>query len=191
MTPTQERLGCYWRTDDAADLFFNESGRAQPQTIRCYNMSDLLNRGEARDVPVASLEFLAAGLFGEGRPCCFDSTVKWTGAAYRYGIYRNPMGLHRDGIVLLEGHGGGLFGYAFDDTTSGETWTALIKTCSRELLWNICHQIAETYRAARAAEGALFRRAIAEKRIVVSRRGGRATVSVLHEQEQASQVALR
>jgi len=66
MTPVQHHPGYYWNTNDPADLDFNEAGNEAPQSIRCYSMNDYINRGGARDVPVASLEYLAAG-FLEGR----------------------------------------------------------------------------------------------------------------------------
>ena len=59
MIPTQAHQGHYWKTNDAADLPFNEAGSEQPQAIRCYNMQDHLNRGECRNVPVATLYHFA------------------------------------------------------------------------------------------------------------------------------------
>ena len=44
MNPTQAHPGYYWHTNDPADLAFNEYGPDQPQTIRCYNMQDHLNK---------------------------------------------------------------------------------------------------------------------------------------------------
>lgn len=95
MIPTQAHQGHYWNTNDAAGLPFNEAGPEQPKTVRCYNMKDHLNRGECRDVPVDTLELLAPGIFGEGRPSGLGSTTRWTGDSHRHGVYRNPAGLTR------------------------------------------------------------------------------------------------
>lgn len=109
MRPTQDQPGHYWKTDDKAALWFDQAGPEPPQTIRCYNMQDHLNSGEARQVPVNCLEFMAAGIFGGARLCWEDSMTRWTGESYRYGVYCNPSGLYKNGIVILERHGGGLF----------------------------------------------------------------------------------
>jgi hypothetical protein len=122
MQPTQMMPGHYWRTNDPADLPFNEAGSVQPATVRCYNMQDHLNRGEARDVPVKGLECLATGRFGDPRPSGAGVRARWTGDSHRYGIYRNPSGLYENGIVVLECHGSGMVGYAFDNSVAGETW---------------------------------------------------------------------
>ena len=53
MQPTQSRPGYFWTTDDVAQLWFGESGPEPPQSVRCYNMQDHLNSGEAREVPVS------------------------------------------------------------------------------------------------------------------------------------------
>jgi hypothetical protein len=57
MIPAQEAPGYYWRTNDAADLAFNEAGPQPPTHISCYNLHDTLNRGEIAQVPIAELHF--------------------------------------------------------------------------------------------------------------------------------------
>lgn len=64
MTPTQQHPGHYWKTNDAADLPFDESGTDRPKSIRCFNMRDFLNESATLDVPVANLDLLATGIFG-------------------------------------------------------------------------------------------------------------------------------
>jgi hypothetical protein len=179
MNPTQKHSGHYWKSNDPADLAFNEAGPEQPETIRCYNMQDHLNRGEVRHVPVDGLEFLAAGHFGEGRPSGLGSTTRWTGDSHRYGIYRNPAGLYRNGIVVLECHGGGMVGYAFDNLVAGETWEHIAANFSTEMIWNICNQIAHAYRAARDAERHIAFRAFAEGRLRKRRRHNQVYVEVI------------
>jgi hypothetical protein len=179
MQPTQSHPGHYWMTDDAANLWFNEAGPEQPQTIRCYNMQDHLNRGEIREVSVDQLQFLAAGLFGEARPTGFSSTTRWTGDSHRYGIYRNPSGLYRNGIVVLECHGGGMCGYAFDNLVAGETWQYLAVHLPPEMIWNLCNQIAHSYRAARDSERHLWHRAFVEGRLKKRRRNNKVHIEMV------------
>ena len=64
MIPAQEAPGYYWRTNDAADLAFNEAGPQPPTHISCYNLHDTLNRGEIAQVPIGELHFLARAHFG-------------------------------------------------------------------------------------------------------------------------------
>ena len=179
MHPTQAHPGHYWKTNDPADLAFNEAGPDQPQTIRCYNMQDHLNRGEFRHVPIAGLEFLAAGHFGEARSSRPGSTTKWTGSSHRYGIYRNPSGLYKNGIVVLERHGGGMVGYAFDNLVAGETWDHIAANFSPEMIWNLCNQIAHAYRTARDAERHIAYQAFAEGRLKKRRRQNKIYVEVI------------
>ena len=179
MKPTQTHPGHYWKSNDPADLAFNEAGPHRPETIRCFNMQDHLNRGEVRHVPIDGLEFLAAGHFGEGRPSGLGLTTRWTGDSHRYGIYRNRAGLYRNGIVVLECHGGGMAGYAFDNLVAGETWQHIASTFSTEMIWNICNQIAHAYRAAREAERHIAFRAFAEGRMKKRRRHNQVYVEVI------------
>ncbi len=114
-------------------------------------MSDYINRGEAHDVPVASLQYLAAGIFGEPRSSV-TATIRWSGDSHRYGIYRHLSPHTHQSIVLLERHNGGMVGYHFEQSYAIETWETLARTLVPELIWNLCNQFAETYHAARAAE---------------------------------------
>jgi hypothetical protein len=179
MQPTQAHPGHYWRTDDEAHLCFNEAGPEQPQTIRCYNMHDYINRGETREVPVSALEFLGAGIFGEARPSGLGPTTRWTGDSHRYGIYRNSSGLYRDGIVMLECHGGGMVGYAFDSKTAGETWERIVASFPPEIIWNLCNQIADAHRATQEAVRRRVYQAFVEGRLKKRRRHNQIYVELL------------
>jgi hypothetical protein len=99
MIPAQEAPGYYWRTNDAADLAFNEAGPQPPTHISCYNLHDTLNRGEIAQVPIGELNFLAKAHFGV-------RNVGWTGDAYRFGIYRLTRQFSRPEIVIIVSHGG-------------------------------------------------------------------------------------
>ncbi len=179
MNPIQAHPGHYSHTDDAADLAFNESGPNQPLTVRCYNMQDYLNKGEFRDVPLGPLEYLTAGIFGEARPSGAGARIRWTGSSHRYGIYRNPTGLYRTGIVLIECHGRGMFGYAFDNLVAGETWQHIAANFAPEMTWNFCHQIAEAYQTARDTERHAMCTAFLEGRLKGKRRNGRRCVQIV------------
>ncbi len=172
MTPVQDHPGHYWRTNDPANLDFNGAGEEAPQFVRCFSMNDYINRGEARDVPVASLEYLAAGIFGEPRPSV-TAPIRWSGDSHRYGIYRNPSTYGRHSIILLERHGGGMVGYQFDQCYAIETWEALARTLAPEMIWNLCNQIAESYHASRVAERSNMHRAFLEGRMKKRRRNHR------------------
>ena len=117
------------------------------------------------------LELLATGVFGEDRPSGLGATIRWIGSSHRYGIYHNPAGLYKNGIVLLEAHGRGMVGYAFDNLVAGETWERIAKDFPPEMIWNLCNQIAHAYRAARDAERAIVFRAFSEGRLKKKRRG--------------------
>jgi len=177
MKPVQLHPGHYWKTDDPADLDFNEAGKEAPQFIRCYSMNDYINRGEARDVPVAWLEYLAAGIFGGPRPSV-TARIRWSGDSHRYGIYRNLSPHGRHSIILLERHGGGMVGYQFDQSYAIETWEALARTLAPEMIWNLCNQIAESCQASRAAERSNMHRAFLEGRMKKRRRNHRLWVDV-------------
>lgn len=176
MQPTQKRSGYYWNTNDPADLSFNESGPLAPTSVRCFNMQDHLNRGEFRDVPLEALTYLASGTFEEARPA--GGTTKWSGNSHRYGIYRNSSGLNKNGIVLVECHGAGMVGYAFDNLVASETWEHIATTFSQEMIWNLCYQIAHAYHAARDAERTILQCAFIEGRMKKRRRSRRVYVEI-------------
>lgn len=169
MKPTQKHPGYYWTSDDDAKIVLKDAGPTQPLTVRCYNMQDHLNRGSFRDVPLATLEYLAAGIFGEPR----GKTTRWTGDSHRYGIYRNPNGLYKNGIVILACHGGGCEGYVFDNVVAGETWEHIAATFKPEMVWNICNQIAHAYKASRDAERARNFEGFATGTLIRRKRNGR------------------
>jgi hypothetical protein len=96
---------------------------------------------------VEDLNFIGAGLFGAGRPC-LGGSAKWTGNAYRYGVYTSHKPYSGPAIVILQSSGGGMVGLQFDFRTSVETWQHLATTSSPELLWNFCHEQFELHREA-------------------------------------------
>ena len=126
MTLVQERAGCVWQSADPADIWFNESGPESPKVITCQTP-----QGGKAIVRVEDMEFLGAGLFGEGRPC-LGGSAKWTGNSYRYGVYKSYKPYSGTAIVILQSSGGGMIGLQLDFTTSVHTWKHMAVTSSPE-----------------------------------------------------------
>jgi len=109
------------------------------------------------DVTTGEWEHVCCARFGEGRPCSFSRTTKWTGDSYRYDIFRKG-----DRIALRWWNGAGE-GWltSIDKTSSGESnllLTIASNPCE-EQRWDACHflwNIAE--KSARAAKAAEFTR---------------------------------
>lgn len=172
---TQDHPGHYWKTDDPLALPLNEYGPEPPQSIHCYMMYDLAGRGGMADVAVKDLEFLAAGIFGAPR----GDKIKWSGDSHRYGIYRLVNEFSSPDVVVLEAHGGGMVGYHFHNCGAIEMWKSLVKTASPEMLWDVCHTIANACTTSRQTVASQYRKAIVEKRVKVHRHAGRARVEIL------------
>jgi len=111
MTPIQERAGCLWQSADPADIWLNESGPESPKVVTCQTP-----QGGIAIVRVEDLNFIGAGLFGAGRPC-LGGSAKWTGNAYRYGVYTSHKPYSGPAIVILQSSGGGMVGLQFDFRT--------------------------------------------------------------------------
>ncbi len=72
-----------------------------------------------------------------------------------------------------------MVGYAFDNLVAGDTWEHIAATFRPEMIWNLCHQIAHAYRAARDAERHIAFRAFAEGRMKKRRRNHKIYVEVV------------
>jgi len=172
MIPTQNAIGHYWRTNDAADLAFNEAGTQQPTHVTCYNLHDTLNRGESEEVPTGELHLLARAYFG-GR------NVGWTGDAYKFGIYHRRVQIGRPEIVIVVSHGRGMEAYALSDLVAVQTWTHLVDKLSEELLWNLCYEIMHVQRAVKDETTRKMGRLFLEGRLKRRRRQNRVYLEVL------------
>lgn len=102
MIPTQDHPGQYWRSADAADIWLNEAGAEAPKVVTCQTP-----QGGQAITKVDELELLGAGLFGAGRPC-LDGSAKWTGDAYRYGVYMGHKPYSGPAIIILQHSGAGI-----------------------------------------------------------------------------------
>ena len=146
---------CGWHSDDAARLYWYKSEHpgsdrapSAPERLTAYVIGHTgIVMGEHVIVEVAALDFLGAGLFGEGRPCSFNSAVKWTGDSYRYGIY--AVNGHAGRHVIIRKDGSGIYIYL----DAGHTdWKALCSSLPSERLWDLCQVIGHTYHQGRDHE---------------------------------------
>jgi hypothetical protein len=165
MKISQERPGCYWQSNDLADIWLNDAGAEPPKTITCMTPF-----GGSAVLKIEDLEFLGAGLFGEGRPCLGQENVKWTGKSYRYGVYLTPKPYSNQAVAILEASGGGMRGLFLDRTISADMWKHLVATSTPEMLWNICHELHELHRAALDGEKRRVYAAFIEGRLKKTRR---------------------
>ena len=172
MIPTQDHPGQYWRSADAADIWLNEAGAEAPKVVTCQTP-----QGGQAITKVDELELLGAGLFGAGRPC-LDGSAKWTGDAYRYGVYMGHKPYSGPAIIILQHSGAGMVGLQLDFTTSGDTWRHLAATTSPEILWNLCHELFELHREALEGQKRSIFAAFAEGRLKKSKRKGHYTVTI-------------
>jgi hypothetical protein len=172
MRPIQLQPGYYWRTNDAADLVFSEAGPEQPTHIECYNLHDTLNRGGITKVPIAELRLMAKAYFGERK-------VGWTGAAYKFGIYRRTQQIGSAEIAIIVSHGGGMEAYLLSDLVAVPTWTHLAANLSEEYLWNLCYEVMQAHRAVKTEATRATMRLFLDGRLKKRRRHHRVTVEVL------------
>lgn len=156
---------CGWHSDDAARLYWYKSEHtasdrtpAAPERLKAWVIGHTgIVMGEYVIVEVAALDFLGAGLFGEGRPCSFNSATKWTGDSYRYGIY--AVNGHAGRHVIIRKDGGGIYVYL----DAGHTdWRALCSSLPPERLWDLCQVIGHTYHQGRDHERQRLYRLFAE-----------------------------
>jgi hypothetical protein len=142
-----------------------------PEMIEVFDSGALSAHAYPHLISINKLKFLAAGLFGPGRPCGFDSRTKWTGNSYRYGVY---LFEYRDGRlqpVILRCCGSGASGVMFSDHAA-ETWKALASSLIPEQLWDVCHGIMELSDNMQFYTQARIHHEFAEGRLVKRRRHG-------------------
>ena len=139
-----------WNTDDLAGLYIFKSEHAlandhQPEPPTTFDGVRIGHSGfsvSKVQIEIANLHFIGAGLFGESRG---KEGSKWTGTAFRFGIYiyRGRFGYGK--AVIIEQNGAGLFPYVVDELESDKTWTKLCEVLSPEMLWNVCMSFTHTY----------------------------------------------
>lgn len=141
----QQRDGCNWHTDDPAHLYISNTGHLSegPKEVAAF----IIGRGggvrpATRVVKFETLKFIGSGLFGEGRPCRFDARTRWTGDAFKFGIYEEGT----RNIVIIRTDGAGTTAHAVDETDALETWVKILAVLRPERVWNLCATITDTYR---------------------------------------------
>ncbi len=176
----QEREGYNWHTDDPAHLYISNTGDLTegPKEVTAL----IIGRGSGVRpatgvVKLETLKFMGCGLFGESRPCTFDARTRWTGDAFKFGIYEEGA----RNIVIIRTDGGGTTAYAVDETDAVNTWEKILAILPSEQVWNLCATITDTYRKGcddeRGRVFQLFLRGKLRKR----KRRGAVRVEVLRE----------
>jgi hypothetical protein len=177
---TKEDDCCYWRTNDAAGLHVDGRSDAPepPQEFACsvVGHSGIL-RPATIPVPTATLTFLGTGLFGPPRDKS-EHQAGWTGDAYKFGVYDYLPRHGRRQIVILRTDGGGFYAYVDVSLEASEMWRHLCKTCSPEMLWNICQCVVHTHDLACQKGRQEMMKLFAEGRLKKRRRQGRTQVYV-------------
>jgi len=178
----REGEGLNWHTDDPAKLYLSNTGdfSEAPTELSAF----IIGRGgvvrpATRVVKLEDLRFMGHGLFGESRPCSYGSSTRWTGDAYKFGIYEEPV----KRIVIIRTDGSGTTAYAIDETDALETWQKLVAALPSEVLWNLCMTLSNTYRKGRADERQVVLQQFLEGKLRKRRRRGVVQVVALNESQ--------
>ena len=178
----REGEGLNWHTDDPAKLYLSNTGdfSEAPTELSAF----IIGRGgvvrpATRVVKLEGLRFMEHGLFGESRPCSYGSSPRWTGDAYKFGIYEEPV----KRIVIIRTDGSGTTAYAIDETDALETWQKLVAALPPEVLWNLCMTLSHTYRKGRADERQVVLQQFSEGKLRKRRRRGVLQVVALNESQ--------
>src|SRR5260370_27533837 len=109
----REGEGLNWHTGDPAKLYLSNTGdfSEAPTELSAF----IIGRGgvvrpATRVVKLEGLRLMGHGLFGESRPCGYGSSTRWTGDAYKFGIYEEPV----KRSVIIRTDGSGTTAYAID-----------------------------------------------------------------------------
>jgi hypothetical protein len=178
----QEHEGYNWHTDDQAYLYLANTGHLPeaPAELPAF----IIGRGgvvepATRIVKLGPLRFMGLGLFGASRPCGYSSTTRWTGDAYRFGIYEEPG----KRVVIIRTDGSGTSAYAVDETDALDTWQKLVAALPSEVLWNLCMTLSNTYRKSRADERQVVLRHFLEGKLRKRKRRGIVQAVVVNENQ--------
>jgi hypothetical protein len=120
---------------------------------------------------------MGCGLFGESRPCSFDAKTRWTGDAFKFGIYEEAA----RNIVIIRTDGAGTRAYVVDETDAIDTWGKILATLPSEQVWNLCATITGTYRKGCDDERRRVFKLFLEGKLRKCKKYGGATVEVLGE----------
>lgn len=147
MNPIQSAPGSYWQSDDEACIWLNASPIEKPETIEVFKSDASKSSSGLVTISLESLRFISAGIFGEIRPCSFNSKATWTGNSYRYGVYLSEEGTYlsakdpdKPRPVILETYGSETHGIMFPAYTT-DLWSVIAVGLLPEQLWDMCHTI--------------------------------------------------
>jgi len=178
----REGEGFNWHTDDPARLYLSNTGNFSeaPTELSAF----VIGRGgvirpATRVVKLEALRLLGHGLFGESRPCGCGSNTRWTGNAYRFGIYEEP----RKRVVIIRTDGSGTTVYAVDETDALGTWQKFIAALPSDLIWNLCMTLSNTYRKGRTDERQVVLQQFLEGKLRKRKRRGVLQVVILNESQ--------
>jgi hypothetical protein len=175
MNPVQSSPGSYWHSNDPADISLNTSAPEKPETIEVFDFDS--NSGPCQ-ISIASLRFVNAGIFGDGRLCSFVSKTKWSGAAYRYGVYLSEENPEEMRPVILETHGGGTQGIIFPAYTT-DLWSVIAVGLLPPQLWDMCHSIMKYGTSMQKCAETRIYQAFAEGRLIKKKRKGNIYIETL------------
>jgi hypothetical protein len=176
----REAEGFNWHTEDRANLHLSNTGNFSeaPREISAF----VIGRGgvvrpATTIVKLETLRFMGCGLFGENRPCGWSSDTRWTGDAYRFGIYEQS----KTGVVIIRTDGCGTTAYAVDETDALDTWQKLIAALPPEVIWNLCMTLTETYRKGRDDEREFVFQQFLDGKLRKRKRSGVVQVVVMND----------
>ena len=122
----------------------------------------------AVDVPVESLQLLAAVHFGEARLCWPGNETRWSGNSFRFGIYRVMKEAGQPDsrrVLLVEVNGAGMFFYQWQQADSLRLWESLVAALPEPRLWDLIHGLVGTWRKGGNREGDRLHQLIVAGRI--------------------------
>ena len=137
------------------------------------------------DVTTAEWEHVCSARFGEGRPCGFNDTTKWTGDSYRYDIYRR--GISGKTQYALRWWNGGGQGWLIggDNERNGEACLLplIASVADENRRWDYCHFLWETaHKTACSAAADMerkYQQAFVDGRLKKRKRKGKYTVEIV------------
>jgi hypothetical protein len=140
MKPRLLRAGFFWRSDDPADIIVGESSVNDVVCIAPTNISAVdLNKITTDEVLIRldDLEFIVAGLFGADRPSP-SGAAKWSGTAYRYGVYLLPNTFTKSSSIVILSHTPKGTRALILPRYATEAWKSVFYGMPSDLVWDIC-----------------------------------------------------
>jgi hypothetical protein len=154
-----------WRTDDIAGLCIPGTSKdpEPPQHFFCTVIGHTgIVSGEKMRVPASNLLFLGAG--------------ERTGKTHQFAVYEDACAAAQHDVVILQSDGGSICAYVDMTPAASEMWRHICKSCSLEILWNMCSGVVRSHELGRQLGRQEIMDAYAEGRL--RRKKGRFGVQV-------------